>query len=147
MGTGGNNISTSGIGAGNIATMSAGAIGKNSRPHITLNPYSTQLVDNLNMMMPNASDSTSSSTNSNTSARNNRNGKSMTANNSSSSNSSSSTASTTLGRQLLNPNGNNNVFLNSQLSTLTNTLRGGKFQLRTIFLFYILNFISTNSTS
>ena len=24
------------------------------RPHITLNPYSTQLVDNLNMMMPSA---------------------------------------------------------------------------------------------
>ena len=31
------------------------------RPHITLNPYSTQLVDNLNMMMPNASSSNSNS--------------------------------------------------------------------------------------
>ena len=33
-------------------TPSAGGIG--GRPHITLNPYSTQLVDNLNMMMPSA---------------------------------------------------------------------------------------------
>merc|ERR1719282_302018 len=31
------------------------------RPHITLNPYSTQLVDNLNMMMPNTSSSNSNS--------------------------------------------------------------------------------------
>ena len=37
------------------------------RPHITLNPYSTQLVDNLNMMMPN----TSNSSNSNSSASTN----------------------------------------------------------------------------
>ena len=49
----------------------------------------------------------------------------MTANNSSSSNSSSSTASTTLGRQLLNPQMNNNLLMNPQLNTLTNTLRGG----------------------
>ena len=32
----------------------SGGIG--GRPHITLNPYSTQLVDNLNMMMPNAAE-------------------------------------------------------------------------------------------
>ena len=37
------------------------------RPHITLNPYSTQLVDNLNMMMP----SSANSSNSNSSASTN----------------------------------------------------------------------------
>ena len=112
------------MGPSNIQTMSAMAAGKNSRPHITLNPYSTQLVDNINMMMPNNNGSTSSSSNSHDSSCNNRNGKSMTTNNSSASNSSSSTASTTLGRQLLNPQSNNNMSFNPQLATLTNTLRG-----------------------
>ena len=126
IGNGVNNLQNSGqqLGAGNIATMSAIAAGKNSRPHITLNPYSTQLVDNINMMMPN-NGSTTSSSNSNDSSGTNRIGKSMTANNSSSSNASSSTASTTLGRQLLNPQMNNNLMMNPQLNTLTNTLRGG----------------------
>lgn len=32
------------------------------RPHITLNPYSTQLVDNINMMMPNSSSSSNNNT-------------------------------------------------------------------------------------
>merc|ERR1712226_1085462 len=65
IGNGVNNMPTSGhnLGAGNIATMSAIAAGKNSRPHITLNPYSTQLVDNINMMMPNNNGSTTSSSN------------------------------------------------------------------------------------
>ena len=125
IGNGVNNVPTVGqLGPSNIQTMSAMAAGKNSRPHITLNPYSTQLVDNINMMMPNNNGSTSSSSNSHDSSCNNRNGKSMTTNNSSASNSSSSTASTTLGRQLLNPQSNNNMPFNPQLTTLTNTLRG-----------------------
>ena len=147
IGNGGNNISTSGVGAGNIATMSAMAAGKNSRPHITLNPYSTQLVDNINMMMPNTNGSTSSSSNSNDSACNNRGGKSLTANNSSASNSSSSTASTTLGRQLLNPQTNNNMMYNPQLATLTNTLRGGKFRLYTFDLHFTTEFRKQCNTS
>ena len=54
IGNGVNNVPTVGqLGPSNIQTMSAMAAGKNSRPHITLNPYSTQLVDNINMMMPN----------------------------------------------------------------------------------------------
>jgi hypothetical protein len=125
-GNGVNNMSTSAqLGGGNIATMSAMAAGKNSRPHITLNPYSTQLVDNINMMMPNNQGSTTSSSKSNDSSCNNRAGKPAGVNNSSSSNSSSSTASTTLGGQLLNPQANNNIMFNPQLATLTNTLRGG----------------------
>ena len=63
------------------------------RPHITLNPYSTQLVDNLNMMMP-----TSSA-------------------NSSNSNSSASTNSTSLGH------GSHGQNMSPQLMNLTNTLR------------------------
>ena len=129
IGNGVNNIPTSRqLGAGNIATMSAIAAGKSSRPHITLNPYSTQLVDNINMMMPNSNGSaTASSSNSNDSSCNNRSGNTnRTANNSSASNSSSSTASTTLGRQILNPGANNNVMFNPQLATLTNTLRGNQ---------------------
>ena len=127
IGNGVNNIPTSGhnLGAGNIATMSAIAAGKNSRPHITLNPYSTQLVDNINMMMPNNNGSTTSSSNSNDSSGTNRIGKSITANNSSASNSSNSTTSTTMGRHHLNPQMNNNLMFNPQLNTLTNTLRGG----------------------
>lgn len=65
-----------------------------NRPHITLNPYSTQLVDNLNMMMPNSS------------------------NNNSTSNSSASTNSTSLGTPLTH-----NQLISPQLMNLTNTLR------------------------
>lgn len=64
-----------------------------NRPHITLNPYSTQLVDNLNMMMPSS-------------------------NNNSTSNSSASTNSTTLGTPLTH-----NQLISPQLMNLTNTLR------------------------
>ena len=45
-------------GGGGTVRQTAAASHKHSasalscRPHITLNPYSTQLVDNLNMMMP-----------------------------------------------------------------------------------------------
>ena len=46
-------------GGGTVRQTAAAAAQKHSasaalscRPHITLNPYSTQLVDNLNMMMP-----------------------------------------------------------------------------------------------
>lgn len=63
------------------------------RPHITLNPYSTQLVDNLNMMMPNS-------------------------NNNSTSNSSASTNSTCLGTPLTQ-----SQLMSPQLMNLTNTLR------------------------
>ena len=41
-----------------MMTMTAG---KGPRPHITLNPYSTQLVDNLNMMMPGTGNNNNSS--------------------------------------------------------------------------------------
>ena len=40
------------MGKGTAPSAGGGHVG--GRPHITLNPYSTQLVDNLNMMMPNA---------------------------------------------------------------------------------------------
>jgi isopentenyldiphosphate isomerase len=33
-------------------TLPLSAVNGSGRPHITLNPYSTQLVDNINMMMP-----------------------------------------------------------------------------------------------
>ena len=72
-----------------------------SRAHITLNPYSTQLVENINMMMPDKSSGSSSATNS-----------------------SSSTTSTTLGRnshQQSCPMG-----LNPHLINLTTSLRRGK---------------------
>jgi hypothetical protein len=71
-----------------------------SRAHITLNPYSTQLVENINMMMPDKSSGSSSATNS-----------------------SSSTTSTTLGRnshQQSCPMG-----LNPHLINLTTSLRRG----------------------
>ena len=71
------------------------------RAHITLNPYSTQLVDNLNMMMP-APNSGSNS------------------NNNSTSNSSASTNSTSLGTPLTN---NHQNLMSPQLMNLTNTLR------------------------
>ena len=64
------------------------------RAHITLNPYSTQLVDNLNMMMP---------------------GSNQNSNNNSTSNSSASTNST-----CLTPLTHN---ISPQLMNLTNTLR------------------------
>ena len=67
------------------------------RAHITLNPYSTQLVDNLNMMMPQNS-----------------------SNNNSTSNSSASTNSTSLGTPLTN---NHQTMMSPQLMNLTNTLR------------------------
>ena len=40
------------MGKGTTPSGAGGHVG--GRPHITLNPYSTQLVDNLNMMMPSA---------------------------------------------------------------------------------------------
>ena len=43
---------------GKGTTPSGGGHGIGGRPHITLNPYSTQLVDNLNMMMPSAAAAT-----------------------------------------------------------------------------------------
>ena len=67
------------------------------RPHITLNPYSTQLVDNLNMMMPNGA---------------------STNNNSTTSNSSASTNSTGIGTPLTQ-----SQLMSPQLMNLTNTLR------------------------
>ena len=67
---------------------------KQPRAHITLNPYSTQLVDNLNMMMP---------------------GSNQNSNNNSTSNSSASTNST-----CLTPLTHN---ISPQLMNLTNTLR------------------------
>lgn len=69
------------------------------RPHITLNPYSTQLVDNLNMMMPSG-------------------GQNQQQQHSSTSNSSSSTASTSLGQV-------QNTLMSPQLMSLTSTLRRG----------------------
>jgi cellulase/cellobiase CelA1 len=73
-----------------------------SRAHITLNPYSTQLVENINMMMPDKSSGSSSSA----------------------TNSSSSTTSTTLGRSSHQQQCQMN--LNPHLVNLTTSLRRGK---------------------
>ena len=80
--------------------------GKGPRPHITLNPYSTQLVDNLNMMMPGNGNNNNSSTTSG------------------GSNSSASTNSTSLGTPISGPC-QNNPMMTPQLMHLTNTLRRG----------------------
>jgi hypothetical protein len=76
------------------------------RPHITLNPYSTQLVDNLNMMMPSANKSNNNSTNSNSSA---------------------STNSTGLGTPLTQ-----SQLMSPHLMNLTTTLRRGPAQQQTL---------------
>ena len=76
--------------------------GKGPRPHITLNPYSTQLVDNLNMMMPGNGNNNNSSTTSG------------------GSNSSASTNSTSLGTPISGPNCQNNPMMTPQLMHLTN---------------------------
>ena len=78
------------------------AAGKGPRPHITLNPYSTQLVDNLNMMMPGTGNNNNSSATSG------------------GSNSSASTNSTSLGTPI---SAQNNHQMTPQLMHLTNTLR------------------------
>ena len=82
-----------------MMTMTAG---KGPRPHITLNPYSTQLVDNLNMMMPGTGNNNNSSATSG------------------GSNSSASTNSTSLGTPI---SAQNNHQMTPQLMHLTNTLR------------------------
>ena len=47
-------LTTQQLQGGTVRQMGKGAAPSGGRPHITLNPYSTQLVDNLNMMMPSA---------------------------------------------------------------------------------------------
>ena len=50
-------LTTQQLQGGTVRQMGKGTTpsgGMGGRPHITLNPYSTQLVDNLNMMMPSA---------------------------------------------------------------------------------------------
>ena len=88
--------------------MLAGNSNGKPRAHITLNPYSTGLVDVSKMMMP---DSTSSSTGSSTGGERTKQ--------TSASNSSSSTTSTTLGRS------QGATGVGSHLLNLTNTLRRG----------------------
>ena len=83
--------------------MSAAHHGPGSRAHITLNPYSTQLVENINMMMPDKSSGSSSSA----------------------TNSSSSTTSTTLGRNSHQQSCSMGV--NPHLMNLTTSLRRGKY--------------------
>jgi len=80
--------------------MSSHNQGKGTRAHITLNPYSTQLVESINLMMPEKSSASSSATNS-----------------------SSSTTSTTLGRT--NSKQTCSMTINPHLINLTNSLRRG----------------------
>ena len=100
---------------------------KTLRPHITLNPYSTQLVESLNMVMP-GNNNVSSTTSNGSSENDSGNGSENSAN----FRHSESSNSTTLGRQLptavqtpmeQDPSAFQTQMA-PQLAQLTNTLRG-----------------------
>merc|ERR1712029_575946 len=89
----------------------------NLRPHITLNPYSTQLVESINLMMPNNNNSTSTGS-SEDSGNGSENSETRNFRNSENSGTSTVSNTTTLGRI--------DGSFPPQLAQLTNTLRGGQ---------------------